>query len=138
MDIVLTHNPRREDVDDIRRGLVDYNRQFMDIQRTSPLGLFINDPQGKKLAGLTGSLSGDWLRIEMLWISEALRGQQVGTRLMQAAEEEARQHQCRYAQVDTASFQARPFYEKLGYRVGWVLDNYPHPGAQRFYLTKHL
>ncbi|OON41465.1 biphenyl 2,3-dioxygenase [Izhakiella australiensis] len=138
MDIVLTHNPSHEDLHEIRCGLLNYNRQFMDIKRITPLGFFINGEQDQKLAGLTGSIAGDWLRIDMLWVSEALRGQQVGSRLIQAAEEEARRQQCRYAQVDTASFQARPFYEKLGYHLGWTLDNYPHPGQQRFYLTKDL
>ncbi len=56
---------------------------------------------------------------------------------MKAAEEEARLRGCVYAQVDTASFQARPFYEKLGYFVRFQLEEYPRV-HQRFYLTKTL
>jgi GNAT superfamily N-acetyltransferase len=56
---------------------------------------------------------------------------------MQAAEQEARDRGCRFAQVDTASFQARPFYEKLGYTLRFSLDNYPRH-HQRHYLTKAL
>jgi hypothetical protein len=39
--------------------------------------------------------------------------------------------------LDTFSFQARGFYEKLGYCVFGTLDDYP-PGHSRFYLTKRL
>ncbi|HAK36566.1 MAG TPA: biphenyl 2,3-dioxygenase, partial [Pantoea sp.] len=63
--------------------------------------------------------------------------QGVGTQLIRAAEEEARRRGCRYAQVDTASFQARPFYEKLGYSLRFSLDNYPRH-HQRHYLSKAL
>nr|MBA2814547.1 Metallo-beta-lactamase superfamily protein [Candidatus Pantoea persica] len=49
--------------------------------------MFVTDARGGKLARLTGSTSGNWLRIDMLWVSDALRGQGVGTQLIQAAEE---------------------------------------------------
>ena len=39
--------------------------------------------------------------------------------------------------LETFSFQARPFYEKLCYRVFGTLDNYPE-GHTYYYLTKHL
>lgn len=138
MNITMVHNPSHADLDAVRRGLMDFNRHHMDIRKMLPLAFFIEGENGEKLAGLTGSLSGHWLRIDLLWVSDALRGQGVGTRLIAAAEAEARSRECLYAQVDTASFQARPFYEKLGFSVGWTLDDYPQPGMQRFYLTKHL
>ncbi len=44
--------------------------------------MFVTDEQGKNaLAGLTGSGTGNWLRI-MLWVSDALRGQGVGSQLI--------------------------------------------------------
>ena len=50
-----------------------------------------------------------------------------GARFIQAAE--------RYA-VERG-FQARPFYEKLGYRVFATLDDYP-PGHGKYFLRKPL
>ena len=38
---------------------------------------------------------------------------------------------------DTFSFQARPFYEKLGYRVFGTLENHPS-GHQHYLMTKKL
>jgi len=39
--------------------------------------------------------------------------------------------------LETASFEARPFYEKLGYEVFAALEDYP-PGHTKFYLRKRL
>jgi hypothetical protein len=39
--------------------------------------------------------------------------------------------------LDTFEYQARPFYEKLGYQLFGTLDGYP-PGYRQFYLCKRL
>lgn len=41
------------------------------------------------------------------------------------------------AALDTFEYQARPFYEKLGYQLFGTLDGYP-PGYRQFYLRKRL
>ena len=46
---------------------------------------------------------------------------------------EALRRGCRAAYLDTFSYQARPFYEKLGYEVFGTLDDYPL-GHQRFFM----
>lgn len=137
MELKITATPSQHDLDEIRLGLKAYNDQFFDADVIKALGIFVVNEQGRKLAGLTGSTTGNWLRIDMLWVSEALRGEGVGSRLIKAAEEEARGRGCRFSQVDTASFQARPFYEKQGYQLRFSLDNYLHH-YQRHYLTKAL
>jgi len=135
MQLTITANPSAQDLDEVKAGLINFNAQYINIDEIKPIALFFTDDNGKKLAGLTGSTAGNWLRIDMLWVSETLRGQGVGSQLIQAAEQEARARGCRYAQVDTASFQARPFYEKQGYQLRFSLDNYPRV-HQRHYLTK--
>ena len=137
MQLNVTDNVTHQDLDEVRYGLNTYNSRFINIDELKAIGVFIKDESGRKLAGLTGSTSGNWLRIDMLWVSDELRGQGAGSQLMLAAEEEARKRGCTYAQVDTASFQARPFYEKLGYQLRFSLDNYPRV-HQRHYLSKAL
>ncbi|MFS2223939.1 GNAT family N-acetyltransferase [Pantoea sp. B65] len=137
MELIITATPTHQDLDEVKAGLMAFNAQYIDINEVKSLAVFVSDNQGKKLAGLTGSTTGNWLRIDMLWVSEALRAQGVGSQLIRAAEQEARDRGCIYAQVDTASFQARPFYEKLGYQLRFSLDNYPRE-HQRHYLTKSL
>jgi hypothetical protein len=53
------------------------------------------------------------------------------------AEQEAITRGCRGAWLDTFSFQARGFYERLGYAVFGTLDDYP-PGQNRIFLHKVL
>jgi GNAT superfamily N-acetyltransferase len=137
MQLQVTERLTHQDLDEVRLGLNAFNSRFINIDELKAIGVFVTDTDGKKLAGLTGSTSGNWLRIDMLWVSDTLRGQGVGSKLILAAEEEARARGCCYAQVDTASFQARPFYEKLGYTLRFSLDNYPRH-HQRHYLSKTL
>lgn len=49
----------------------------------------------------------------------------------------ARQRGCKYAFVDTFSFQAPAFYEKHGYREVFTLEDYPYT-EKRHYYTKAL
>jgi hypothetical protein len=56
---------------------------------------------------------------------------------MLAIEGAAEERGCERAHLDTFSYQARPFYEKLGYRVFGELEDYP-PGHTRFFLRKQL
>jgi GNAT superfamily N-acetyltransferase len=86
-------------------------------------------------AGLVATLSWGWLFIEALWVSEALRGQGMGRRLMRRAEAHARSQGCHAAWLDT--FQARDFYIALGYAPFGMLDDYP-PGQSRHFLKKSL
>ncbi|WP_428945893.1 GNAT family N-acetyltransferase [Pantoea sp. FN060301] len=137
MDITVSHDPAPEELAEVRAGLMAYNARHISLDDIKNIAAFITGADGRKQAGLTGSTCGNWLRIDMLWVCDALRGQGAGSQLIQAAEAEARRRGCRYAQVDTASFQAKPFYEKMGYSVRFVLDEYPRT-HQRIYLTKTL
>ena len=90
------------------------------------------------VGGLFAYTHWNWLEIRHLWVAEALRHQGLGRELVLAAEREARLRGCDHAHVDTYSFQAVPFYERLGYAVFGRLDDYP-PGHTRVFLQKrHL
>ena len=89
------------------------------------------------MAGLLGQTRWQWLYVAKLWVADAYRGKGLGTRLLERAEEIARSRGCTNALLDTFEYQARPFYEKLGYRLFGTLDGYP-PGYRQFYLTKAL
>jgi len=66
-----------------------------------------------------------------------MRGSGIGRRLLSEAEAEAIRRRCRGALLDTFSFQARGFYERLGYSAFGVIDDYP-PGHCRIFLAKKL
>jgi len=105
-----------------------------DIQ---PVAILVNDDDGNPVGGLYGRMFYDWLFVEYLAIPIEMRGQDIGTALMTQAEELARAQGCIGIWLDTFTFQARGFYEKLGYRVFGELEDYPRDAA-RYFLSKRL
>ena len=118
-------------------GLIDYNRQHAAPPGFRSLVIAVRDAAGDVVGGLVGETGWDWLHVDLLWVAEPYRGAGVGRRLLRAAEEEAAARGCRHSYLDTFDFQARPFYEKEGYTVFGVQDDYP-PGHRRYYLEKGL
>ena len=57
--------------------------------------------------------------------------------LLQAMENTAKKKGAKYAEVDTFSFQALPFYQKQGFEVFGTLENYPI-SDKKYYLNKVL
>jgi len=103
----------------------------------TPFALTLEDQGGNIVGGVLGFSRWGWLYLASVAVPTALRGQGWGRRLMEAAEAAAVQHGCRYVWLDTYSFQARPFYERLGYRVFGELPDHP-PGHTRFFMFKAL
>jgi GNAT superfamily N-acetyltransferase len=92
---------------------------------------------GQVVGGLWAVSLFGWLQLEMLFVPDALRGLGIGSALLAVAETEARTRGCVGITVDTFSFQAAPFYEKMGFSTFGVLDNCP-PGHSRLFLCKRL
>ena len=97
----------------------------------------LRDSGGEIVGGLVGSTYWGWFYVDLLWVREDLRGQGFGHRLLDAAEEEARQRGAANAYLDTFSFQAPAFYERQGYRVFGELPDFP-AGHTRYFMTKAL
>ena len=97
--------------------------------------LLLHDDAGSLRGGVSGVIYCDWLRIDGLWVDDALRRRGIGTRLMTHAEDHAIARGCHSAWLIT--FQARSFYEAVGYEVFGTLDNFPAAQQQHF-LRKRL
>lgn len=114
-----------------------YNRSKREAAECEPLNLYVEDEHGQLLAGLVAETFGNWLEIEYLFVKEELRGQGIGSQLLQQAESEAKKRNCRFAFVNTYQFQAPAFYQKYGYKKVFTMKNYPYTG-QRHYYQKEL
>ena len=101
------------------------------------LQIFAKDEEGALVGGIDCQTKGIWLEVGPFWLDEAYRGQGLGTRIMDQAEEQARARGCTKAYVDTFSFQAPAFYKGRGYRVWGTLPDYP-PGHAYHLLVKEL
>lgn len=137
MNYRVTSDGNEGDIADLCAMLRAYNLEKREKSQDVPIGIYYEDDNGTKLAGLTGETFGNWLCIKYLFVSENLRGRGIGKEIMNMAEAEAKLRGCKYAFVDTFSFQAPDFYPKLGYREVFALTEYPYTGA-RFYYTKVL
>lgn len=138
MKIDVTDVITAQDQEELFAGLRAYNNQFIDTRDWYSLGVYARDEQGKMRGGLIGKRKGDWLCIDYLWVSEEARGAGLGSALIVAAEARIRQWGCRHMLVDTASFQALPFYQKCGFTLNNTLEDFPYSGMQRHYLTKRV
>ena len=114
-----------------------YNRSKREAAESEPLNLYVEDDSGELMAGLVAETFGNWLEIEYLFVKEDLRGQGIGSKLLQQAESEAKKRNCRYVFVNTYQFQAPAFYQKHGYKEVFTLKDYPYTG-QRHYYQKEL
>lgn len=119
-------------------GLIrSYNRSKREAAESEPLNLYVEDDSGEVLAGLVAETFGNWLEIEYLFVKEGLRGQGIGSQILQRAESEAKKRNCRFAFVNTYQFQAPAFYQKHGYKEVFTMKDYPYTG-QRHYYQKDL
>lgn len=129
--------PSPDEVEIIRRGLSSYNRQHAPDDTFEPLNLFVRDLQRTILGGLLGGTIWSWLYIDILWLSDALRGHGYGSRLLAEAERLSLERGWIGSHLTTMSFQARDFYERHGYTVYGVLEDFP-PGHRKFMLQKRF
>ena len=114
-----------------------YNRANREQSKNEPLNIYLEDEKGNLVAGMVAETFGNWLEIEYLYVSDSLRNQGLGSRILEMAENESRNRGCKYSFVDTFNFQAQKFYEKHGYKEVFALKKYPYTG-ERYYYTKEL
>jgi len=108
-----------------------------DAELAKTVQVYLRDRDERVLGGVVGHLYGGWLNVSLLWVDEEHRNRGYGSSLLRMIEGEAVRSGCRYAHLDTYSFEARPFYEKHGYSLFATLDDYP-VGFSRYFLKKKL
>jgi GNAT superfamily N-acetyltransferase len=135
--IAIEPTLRPDDMNVVIGGLKDYNAAHANGDTPDYFLISVRDTDGNMVGGLLGATYLGWTQVSALWMPDALRGQGIGTQLMAQAEALARERACPRMFVETLSFQALPFYEKLGYRVVSRIDDFP-PGGARYALTRIL
>lgn len=132
-DYALSRDDDAQPADDkaVEDGLDEFSRSYLD-ETHQALKLFVRDEEGRIVGGLLGEIYDAWLHVRILWLHEQLRGLGYGRKLMEAAHEAGRQHGIGVSHLSTLDFEARPFYEHLGYEV---IATRPYGnGHQRFYI----
>ena len=137
MNVELTLTPSPADEKAILDGLIAFNEKAGGPIGYQPMAILLKDDAGTIQGGLVGRIVYHWLFIELLHLPESARGEGLGTSMMQQAEDFARNRGLAGVWLDTYHFQARGFYEKLGYTVFGTLEGHPIGGA-RFFLEKRF
>lgn len=135
--VVYVEKPDDAVWDVVGWGIDKYNAQKAGEGNSKGLCCVLYSPTREVLGGLIGETHWGWFYISLLFLKEEWRGRGYGSRLLDAAEEEARKRGATHAYLDTFSFQAPEFYKRHGYEVFGELKDFP-PGHQRYYMVKHF
>jgi GNAT superfamily N-acetyltransferase len=136
--IEVTYKPALHERDMLAAPLLAYNEALLGPPGTHPVAVLIRIPDDARvLGGLWGRTSFHWLFIELLFIPTFLRGQGLGTQLLEKAEKEAKARGCLGAWLDTFSTDACRFYQQRGYQLFGTISDYP-PGSVRSFLSKRF
>ena len=136
MKLTVLENPSSELIAFLDKQIIEFNWAHWEVSERLPLAVEICDGD-ETIAGAHGRTFGNWLQITSLWVSEAHRHLGLGKQVLEAIENAGKARGCISVVLDTLNFQAKPFYEKYGYQVQWVQENYPKTGA-KYYMTKQL
>lgn len=134
-DISETIDPR--DIQFLDDRIYDFNASRTGISDAKLISILLRDDRNAIVAGLYGWTWGGCCEVRILWVDESRRGQGLGSRLMAAAEAEARARGATHIVLSTHSFQAPQFYARLGFEPVGHIDDYPR-GHQSIFLRKRL
>lgn len=113
-----------------------FNVASAPLDQVRPLRVILTGPDGHRLGGAVGRSWGACCELQQIAVDPAARGLGVGTAVMAAFEAQARARGCRLAYLDTFSFQAAPFYERLGYERVLSIEGFAPGIAKHTYLKR--
>jgi GNAT superfamily N-acetyltransferase len=136
--IALEPKPWREVKRLIGDGLDAYNQAASGGKANeSEFIVGVRGARGKFLGGFFCIVYFETCFLKWAWVDASARRNGVGRDLMAACEAEARKRGAKVIYLDTFSFQARPFYEKLGFKVFGTLKM-GRKGMARYWMSKKL
>jgi GNAT superfamily N-acetyltransferase len=136
--LTLTDQPTDTDENVIQSGLADYNAQKTGYRDWRPLAALLRDPDtNATLGGMIGRTSYGLLFIDLVYLPETMRGQDIGGRLLTMMEQEGINRGCMSGFLYTVTYQAPGFYERHGWTEFGRIACDP-PGTARVFMTKSL
>lgn len=124
--------------DQAKQKIAQFNAKHWDASKRQGLGLKKLNSRGELIAMLAGRTFGNWFYLESFWLADLERGKGLGSVMLNEAEQIAKRRGCKFVLLDTLEFQAKPFYQRHGYQVQWVQQDYPFAGGAKYFMTKTL
>jgi len=135
-EIEIDYDANEADKSIICEGLVASSMSVIG-EKDKSFSVLLKDGNSIIRGGILAGFDSESVYIDTLWVDEKSRDQGYGTKLLNAAENEAYKLGCHYSTVDTYSFQAEGFYLKNGYeRIGEVKNYWLH--HSKIFLRKTL
>jgi ribosomal protein S18 acetylase RimI-like enzyme len=140
MDIKVTEIINQKSYDKIVEILVEYNlsktKEF-NSEINKPIEIIARNEKKEIIGGLYGRSIWGTLEIKTFAIKPENRNNGIGKKLLLEAEKEAKNRNCRFISLDTFSFQAPAFYEKLGFEKIGTESDFPK-GFEKYYYRKKI
>jgi ribosomal protein S18 acetylase RimI-like enzyme len=89
------------------------------------------------IGGILANMYWRVLYIDILWVDEKYRNKGYASALLSDIERMAKEKEGTISHLSTHDFQAKVFYEKLGYKVFGILEDCPE-GHNCYYMSKKL
>ena len=134
---MIETDPTAEHMQYLEDRLYEFNAAATGITDGHGLAIFARDAQDRIIAGICEHTWGGCCEIRQWWVEASRRRQGIGTRLLQAAEQEACRRHCRQMVLTTFDFQASAFYIKRGFHRLAAVGDDPQ-GHQSLLLQKDL
>ena len=136
-EFLVEADPKPDQVQYLEDRIYEFNSSVTGITDGEWLAIFVRDDAGRVVAGICGNTWGGCCEIRQFWVEESKRGRGLGTKLLAAAEHEARRRGCTQVFLMTFTFQAPAFYAKHGFETLASVDDYPR-GHQNLLMGKRL
>ncbi len=115
-------NPLVNDI--ILHGLQSFNLPFFQQKDCQFFSIYAVDENHQIIGGLCGDILGRTANVDYAWVDEEKRRQGIATQLFSQLESFAQSKGCKYIQLFTYEFQAKEFYEKLGFECIAIISNW--------------
>ncbi len=90
------------------------------------------------IAGINAIIYYNSLYVDVLFVASEYRGQDLGSKLLNKVETDAKAMGSKLSHLSTFDFQAKDFYIKAGYEIFGILNDCPKIGHKSYYLKKEL
>ncbi len=121
--------------------LVEFNRKNVPFQQSEDyidLSYVLKDNTEQVIGGINAMLyCWNIMYVDILHVDYSHRGKGYGKLLLDRSESKAKSLGGYMSHLDTFDWQAKEFYEHLGYVVFGILENCP-PSHDRYYMKKEF
>ena len=117
--------------------LKSYNESIVGPYQRKPYAIYIKSQSGEVIAGIKGDVFERICSVHLMWVHENCRQQGFGKKIMLRLDKYATKMGCKFIQLDTAAFQAKAFYEKLGFSTIATLPE-GFMGSNQYIMRKVL